>query len=140
MLVRMWRNWNPRVMLVGNVKWCSHHRKHFSMLSKNQLQNYHMRAPIALPGIYPKETKSREWERYFCYNIRGSIIHNSQRWTGLKCPLTDEYLIQFTLHSGKGKNTWTYIRSPIVRGSGKTMEEQQKTSGVILIVVVLTGP
>jgi len=24
-MVRMWRNWNPCVMLVGNVKWRSHH-------------------------------------------------------------------------------------------------------------------
>lgn len=77
----------------GNAKWCSHYD---SMKVLQTFKNSVAKLSSNLISTYiSRESQSGIFRRYLHIRVNCSIIHNSQRWKQLICPLTDKWKVWY---------------------------------------------
>lgn len=92
---RKWKNYNPHILLMGNAKWCSccgkWHSCSLAIPQKLEIELPYDPA-ISFLGIYYKQIKNRDSNKYLDTNVYSSTIHNRQKVEQLKCPSLDDLI------------------------------------------------
>ena len=91
MLARMWKYWNPCVLLVGMQNGAAPMENGMWFLKKLKTEPPYDSA-IPLPDTYPKELKAGSGTDICTFMFLAALFTKAKRWKHPKCPLMDKWI------------------------------------------------